>query len=366
MRKKTLRSISIKETSKSAPAKAKFTQNHYIPIIKTKEGELWALGNTDSARKPHLTPLLEMHVGSDTKSLSQHIQDVPIQIRQAWGSRRFFFDTLLHGVMSATDSQTCAAIYQAAIAQNLSFVPVTSLNRSSAYQQAIATVTGERGVLIRLRQEDFVNIAILEAQIGQLLQTLGVSRSHTDILIDYGPVYEAVVMTQQIRTHINQLPFVDQWRTLTVAGGSFPASLAAYPANTWYQFPREEWSAWTAAGNGFQLARKPSFGDYGIRDSGAPASFGFPYPNIRYTSNGAFLIRRHDVLVKNGGSQGIHAICQTLTQLSQWRGPGFSEGDSCIAVRAGSQVEPGNAGNWTAWGMNHHFASVVDEIQTLP
>lgn len=344
-----------------------FNHHHYLPILKTKQGELWALGNTSSTRKPSLTPLLELHVGPSTKTTTQHVEGVCSQIKQAWGTRRFFFDTRLLGQTTAAEANACANALTTATTEALNFVPVLSLSASTAFRLAVQPFTGGgRGLLIRLSPADFVNVSALQQSLTSLLMVLGLAPNSVDMLIDYGGVADEAVMTQLVRSQVNQLPGVQHWRTLTVAGGSFPASVASRAPHIWHPLVRREWAAWTEAGNGFALLRKPTFGDYGVRDTQPPADMGFPYPNIRYTSNGSFLVRRHNVLVKDGGSPGIRLICSSLLQHPAWRGQAFSEGDSRIVVNAKPQEGPGNAGNWTAWGMNHHFASVVDEIQTLP
>lgn len=344
-----------------------FNRRHYVPILKTKEGELWALANTCSTRKPDMTPLLELHAKPDTKTLAVHLTSVCGQVAQAWGNRRFFLDTRWHGETSNAHANICAQTLMAASGAGLNFVPVITLSASPAFRQVVRPfTTNGRGLLLRLKPGDFTDVALLEQALISLLSAMELTSESVDVLIDYGGVADAGVMTQLMRDHVNHLPWVQNWRTLTIAGGSFPASVADCVPHLWHPLPRLEWGAWNAAGNGFPLLRKPTFGDYGVRDTQPPSDMGFPYPNIRYTSNGSFLVRRHDVLVKDGGSPGVRAICSSLLQHPSWRGQNFSEGDTRIEINANPQEGPGNAGNWTAWGMNHHFASVIDEIQNLP
>ncbi len=364
------RNIYIENESAKMPAplaNINFDDRHYLPILKTKEGELWALGNTGAARKPFITPLLELHVGPPNRTSAQHIDTVCEQIKQAWGKRRFFLDTHLYGQTSTASAALCVDALQAVAAENMNFVPVLSMKASPNFCQQIRPYVDKgTGLLLRLRSGDFVDVGALQESLSDLLTSFSLTPNQVDVLIDYEAVTEEAVMTQLLRTHVNQLPYVKHWRTLSTAGSSFPSSVANQSAHVWNSLPRREWESWRTAGSGFALLRNSTYGDYGVRDNQPPVSMGFPYPNIRYTSNGTFLVRRHDVLVKDGGSAGIRVICKSLLQHPAWRGAAFSEGDARIIINADPQQGPGNAGNWTAWGMNHHFASVVDEIQSLP
>ena len=138
-----------------------------------------------------------------------------------------------------------------------------------------------------------------------------------------------------------------------------------HPPLQWHKVPRHEWTAWTSLTNNPQgLKRVPNFGDYGVRDTGAPASFGFPYPAIRYTTEFGFMFRRHNVFFKDGGAIGVHPICASLLKQPEFRGAGFSYGDESMTNAAPQKGPTGNPTSWTQWGMSHHFATVVAGIQT--
>ena len=347
----------------SASVPVSFTHEHYVPVLKPKGGELWALENTTSPRASAITPVFDFHVGD--KPVAEHAAKVCKAIQRAWSGRVCFIDTGLYGVAGTTAVSAASTIFAAAAAEGISFVPVTALDRPAAYQAVIAGQAG-RGVMIRLCDEDFVDVAALGAALDRLMRVLGISAAHVDILLDYRGVQSQASQVQRIRSHVNSLPRVREWRTVTVAGGAFPASLASRPAHQWHSLPREEWAAWRLAVTGTPpLVRRPSFGDYGVRDTQAPAQFGSPYANIRYTAGGLYLVRRHDVLFKDGGSDGIFRICSSLVARAEFAGPGFSAGDSSIQQTAVNQLSTGNPGTWTQWGMCHHFAAVVDEIQSL-
>jgi hypothetical protein len=342
-----------------------FAFRHYVPVLKTKLGELWALENMNSSHSQFLTPLLEVH-REKSGSVSTHVTKTVGAIKKALGGRRLFLDSRWFGISGSQAVASCNDVMLAAAGASLNFHPVTALDRSAAYQSAISSYSGN-GVMIRLSADDFADVSGLASRLDALALQLSLDKSQIDILIDYNAVTSSGLLVQLIRSHVAVMPSLTAWRTLTVVGGSFPASLANRTPHTWHSLDRHEWLAWHGAITGTpRLPRRPSFGDYGVRDTQPPADFGSPSANIRYTTNGTFLLRRHDVLVKDGGSSGIHAICASLRSRVEFRGRTYTAGDSQIYVKANPSELPGNAGNWTAWGMSHHFGAVVDEIQSLP
>ncbi len=222
---------------KHAKAVTDFGHLHYVPVLKPKAGELWALEQTTLAQQKCITPLFEIH-RENGKTVTQHAAKVMANIKNAWEDRPIFLDTQLFELAGSADSNAASIIFQAASAENLAFVPATSLNRSQQYQAIIANHT-QRGVMIRLGPADFYSLSSLQAQLAALLLQVGVSVSRADILLDYGAVANSATQIQAIQNHINSLPNLSGWRTVTVAGGAFPSSLVAQPAHQWLGVPRE-------------------------------------------------------------------------------------------------------------------------------
>jgi hypothetical protein len=66
----------------------------YIPILKSKLGERWALSHLTTARKAKLPPLLEFHQPG-AKNLGEHVESICESLQAAWGvDRRFYIDTI--------------------------------------------------------------------------------------------------------------------------------------------------------------------------------------------------------------------------------------------------------------------------------
>jgi hypothetical protein len=105
----------------------KFSHKHYVPILKTKAGEKWALSHLAAGMREHVTPLLELHAHG-TKGVAEHADDVCEDLSAAWGTDYpFFFDTLwLNG--STGNPAVISGVFAAARSYDLQAIPVVRLS----------------------------------------------------------------------------------------------------------------------------------------------------------------------------------------------------------------------------------------------
>lgn len=348
-------------------SKSKGGFQRYTPVLKLKRGEMWALKHLKSSTKDKILPLLDF-LPHKEKSIKEHADDQSKRLLDAWSARPAFIDTFYVGTQSSADAKDHENIFKAFQARGCEAVPVTAVGRSQQFQQAVkkGIAVGDNGVLIRLGVSDFSDTTQLATALNNLTAFLGVQKSETDILIDYCAVGSSDVVTQLMRLHINSLPSVNQWRSVTVSSGCFPPSLKPLGGGHWHLLPRAEWHAWQTARTGAPpLVRQPYYADYGIRDPGAPPEFGRASANLRYTADGEYLVRIGG-LVKDGGAQEMYAMCSSLMSRAEYRGSGFSAGDAAIATTAASSDSSGGPQQWVQWCMNHHFEAVVEQLGLLP
>jgi hypothetical protein len=313
-----------------------------------------------------MTPLLEICPPKPGRQLASYATETLQSVRAEWGLP-FFLDTRYltsGGVPSPANAKT---VLDAARALNLVAVPVTSIAYSPAFQNEIRDAIGldARGVMIRLMTADFNNPASLSQYLTALMQILQVAQSQVDILIDLEYRPEQVAVQQLGAFSLANLPFINDWRTVTLASGCFPDSISNMNMGNWNPVPRSDWSGWLQT-NALRSAtglRQASFGDYGIRCGGPPTNIpNTPAPNIRYSDQQQVLVRRGP---KSLGT--MKAICTSLVAMASFSGPQFSQGDLEIAAKA---TNPGSANgspeNWIQWCTNHHLALTVSQIQNLP
>jgi hypothetical protein len=194
---------------------------------------------------------------------------------------------------------------------------------------------------------------------------LGTERKSVDILIDLAHRTSVTEVQQLGAFALDNLPFIDEWRTVTLASGCFPSSITNDLFDTWLPYSRSDWLGWYAvAGNRAKSHKRvPAYGDYGVRCGGAPQFIpNTPDPNIRYSAPETIWVRRG---TKAAGS--MRAICADLIKKQFYSGPAFSEGDAQIALKAATKKPTnGQAEQWIQWCTNHHLELTASQIQNLP
>jgi hypothetical protein len=194
-----------------------------------------------------LTPLVEVpptgFVYDDPigrVALPSTIAKVADGIRKNWGHARLFVDLGLLGcdLMAADDRHPVEVLTDEARQQGLSIVPVTGLGRSSAYQGAVASAArlDGLGVCLRLRGSDLEQQRFPD-RLYDHLSVLNVDPSTVDLLVDLGTYDQSCLTLARICC---QIPELFQWRTFTVATGSFPKDLSGFRVGQ-HLHPRRDW-----------------------------------------------------------------------------------------------------------------------------
>lgn len=328
-----------------------FSHRHYLPILKTKSGELWAVANLRQESKTGMIPIFEIHKHK-TKGTASHVSAVAAQLFDVWGNSPLFLDT--KWLSSTGNSTAIHDTFAAARATGLSAIPVVSHHCDLLALSDIRDVIAQdgRGCMLRLS-----SAGIATGTLNNVLHYLQINPAVVDLLIDY----QRNAMDLQVT--VPAIPYLNDWRTFAAASGSFPSSLASFPLNAWHQIPRFDWQSWESDVINGALQRRPAFSDYVIRDPGKPAEFGSPSACIRYTRTAHWMVRSGRKL-KDGFATDIHQICADLVNSGHFDGPAFSEGDRIINEVATQGLGSGGAKEWVQWAMNHHLAFVLNQLQS--
>jgi hypothetical protein len=344
-----------------------FDHKHYVPILKTKKGEIWSLRKLRSPWRAQMTPLLEMHkppkptkgTGQPPKPLEEHIQDVCEAIKQAWGtSNLFFLDTEWINSIRGTSAAVTMSL-NACRASGLKPIPVVRINHDNHSLDAIksAIYIDLRGCMIRVDFED-VNAQIA---IRGVLKYLELQKSEMHFLLDYRD--HAMNLTEDVPKILS----LKEWATFTASSGAFPKTISTLPQKMWVDIPRHDWNTWEQSMTAGELPRKPAFSDYATRYPGAPAEGGDPHVHLRYTQENKWLVYL-DGTVQSGDAKNMPSICRRLIGHPGYSGQSFSEGDKeifSIAYQGDASEElSGGATQWVQWCANHHLTFVAQQLQT--
>ena len=326
----------------------------YVPILKSKAGERWALSGLRSSTKAKIRPLLEFHPHK-SKLVGDHVESVCEALQAAWGVNRWFYvDTIwLHG--DAGSPAIIGEVFESTNESDLQAVPVVRPTYDDASLEQLQDIIteGDRGYLLRITPETLSTPAL----IGAVVDALGFPKSKIDLLLDY----RQHPMT--LDTHIPLVPNLMQWRSLIASSGVFPKSLLSWPLHQWHVLPRHDWLSWQT-GIGSTIRRKPIFGDYTMRAPGAPAEFGDPSVNLRYALDDHWLVQmggKH----KDGAAVEMHGIASELVARPEFFGAEYSVGDEEINRVTDDEEGPGGPTQWLQWCVSHHLEHVVQQISSI-
>lgn len=355
-----------------------FSHAHYVPILKFRQGEYLAMGRAATSIKKWMTPLFEIPTepwdfeeNRPSKSMDEHLSKLGKRLSRNWKARCFIDSPYIDGTASvASGLHHLEQAFTLARAEGCLAVPVIGIERHLIYKKAVSSIIAidRRGACIRVSPDDFAsNIA---GKISGLLSTIGLNASECDLIIDANDDVSSSSNSQATvwKSQIASLPFLADWRSLTVAGGSFPATLT--PTSSYRphkDLKRHEWLAYKALLKG-KVARIPTFGDY---SAASPKTFEMdprlmdPNAKLKYTLNDEWRVVMGKQVKKNGRAQ-YQTLCTYLIKSlgGSWPGPTYSHGDQFIDDCAGGKGNGGSS-TWPTVTTSHHTAVAVRGIATL-
>ena len=350
----------------------------YVPVLKGKEGEFAALEELKADVRRRIMPLVEVpdipydYVNErPAKSLDAHVSGIAERLRKSWPDALYLDLPWFEKDEQLQDGRIALqAVLDDCSATRVQAVPVVSRRSSSKYLAAAGrhSTKTNLGASIRLTVEDFEEDTDLDAEVGQLLQKLGLQpQSDVDLILDLEDLGsddgKAVLIARSV---FSMIPRKEEWRRLILVGASFPEDLSDVEADDITKLPRREWTLWRT------LQKRPSvlprrdmiFGDYAIAH---------PIPkeldprimlmsaSIRYTTHQHWLIVKGRN-VRQYGFEQYFDLCKELIERPEYSGADFSWGDRYISDCAAGIKGPGNATTWRKVGTNHHITLVTKQL----
>jgi Beta protein len=349
-----------------------FDHKHYVPILKTKRGELDALDSLTPAQWNALTPLLELHTSTMQNPLPDaRPKKVPVPVgrqtkkvcaaigKTGVAKKPFFLDTVWFDGKSMTgDPSVVASLFSDARRANLQAIPVIRTTYSQEMLQQLQTEIARdgRGCLLRVRPLEFYKSP--RPSITALLAFLGQSPANVHFMLDYGSA------NMQLADDLPLVPNLSRWRTLIAAAGSFPASLSNFPPLQWRSVPRQDWETWKNGINTPSLLRLATFADYTCRFPGRSPDGGMAGVNLRYATDTEWVVQVGG-LVKDGSSPNMVRIFGRLMSHPACCNSSHCAGDAEYHSRVPPSTNWGNATQWVQWSVNHHLVSVTNALTSF-
>ena len=358
----------------------RFGHRHYIPCLRWKMGEYQAVYRLSDTKKRMFTPLIEVpeigwdfEEGKEKKTIDEHLSDFVLKkIYKKWGNTFCFVDLKIIGlsVRMKDGIHPLKYMFDDLRKEGCSAIPVIGLDRDKTYQQEIKRILNKdnSGVCLRISIEEAAKNSFRK-EINSLLSALDIQANNCDLIIDLGapnfvPLDGFSIVIQQI---VGKLPYLNDWRTFTLLGTSFPETMANIRKGG-QAIPRYEWQLYVLLVANFQNAglRVPTFGDYGISHPKVvivDMRIAKPSATIRYTTNNDWFIVKGENVRDHGFKQYCNLSKQVLDSC-YYCGRTFSWGDEYIYQCANS----GKTGNLTMWrqvGTNHHIEKVTRDIASF-
>jgi len=359
----------------------KFDHRHYVPCLRWKMGEYQAVCRFSDTKKRVFTPLIEVpEIGFDfkekkaKKTIDEHLSDFVFKkIYKNWGDSFCFVDLKLIGPSErlAKGVHPVKYVFDDLRKVRCSAIPVTGLDRDKAYQQEVRNVLSQNksGVCIRMKIQQAAKSSVKE-EIDSLLSTLSIESENCDIILDLGaPNFVPTDgFSKIIQTIVGKLPYLNDWRTFTILGTSFPETMGGIKIGI-TNVPRYEWRLYKLLVANFsnERLRLPTFGDYAISHPKVlelDMRLVKPTVTIRYTiDNGWHIVKGKNY--KDYGLKQYHELSRQVLSSKYFFGKAFSWGDNYIQECASRNDKPGNLTTWRQVGTNHHIEKVTQDIASF-
>lgn len=353
--------------------------NGYVPTLVTKQGERKALSSLSTQVKGALTPLLvapppdvDFETGTPKKPIDEHVEKLPQQLVDAWGTSPAFLDAQYLPDGPLTDgSHPLDYITQTALQAGLPLIPIASASRSTAHLAAVSramTGLGKREVGIRITADEWPAVHG-STDLNQLLTTLGVTPEQVHLLLDLADETSPVATALAI-SEIRGLRDADRWKSVILLSTGIPVSMPA--GKGVHELGRSDWQLYSnvrtaLSGSGGRL---PTFGDYAIAGTSLAPEVDPRLLNIsgtiRYTIDDHWLVSKGGLYKGPGNtSMGGGAVIEAAAMLSadlRFFSLTHCETEEWVANVADGSRSGGNPTVWREVGTRHHLIFVTEQI----
>ncbi|HYF03186.1 MAG TPA: beta family protein [Patescibacteria group bacterium] len=352
-----------------------FTYQHYVPIMKAEEGEMAALSELTEQTAAQFTPMLVFAAPDDMpgaltkEQLEEYLALLTSLTGGKWPFKHpVFIDLLCMHTTKNEEINPVEFIFDELEKQGIQAVPVITFSCSEEFKNQVADVHKKfkRGVCIRIVDQDF-GVVSVQNLLQEILKTVGCKREEVDIVLDYKTVHASLqyAIFASAIYRLNALPHLQQWRTITIAGVSYPTYIKQV-REILNQMPRVEWNIWKDILK-TPIKRLPAFGDYDtfhpIHPDRDPRDTK-ENPRLRYTIEGSWLVLNNEDIHTLSAAE-FKKICKELVESGAFCGKDFSWGDNFIYNIAQGKVHEDRDVLWRKACTNHHVTFITTALKNL-
>jgi hypothetical protein len=377
-----------------------FDHRQYVPCLRWKRGEYEAMSRLPLSSKRVLTPLIEVpefgspehgwdhETASKAKTIDKHLALFAKRVYKKWDDSPCFVDLSLISSAQRMKNGVHPIHFIFKELRGLlgcQAIPVTGLLRDDKYQQEIKATSAKdkNGICLRITIEQAERRTI-KNEMDSLLSTLKFQSTDCDLILDLGaptnfrPLDGFAMAIQGI---VGKLPYLNDWRTFTLLGTSFPETMGSIKEGAEI-VPRYEWQLYKMLIAGLRGTglRPPSFGDYAINH---PKVLELdmrqvnPSATIRYTIDDSWYIVKGKKVKKDKKDEGekvkdkkygfeqYRYLSKSIINSKYYFGTTFSWGDDYIQKCATGKSGTGSLSTWRQVGTSHHIEKVIRDIASF-
>jgi Beta protein len=361
------RQIELDLKTKGDPEESATGSSGYVPVLKSRAGELRALATLDSRTKHAITPLIEFTPpASDAEA---HLVQKADSLLSACGQDQRFFadcrflnDFQVDAAMSAT-----RYLLELMMDRRMRPVPVISTSMDHEAVQAMVKLvqSGAEGACFRIPMVVDAKLDEINDQINDLLRMAELDPARTDLVLDYGSIFGAQHLgyARSLRNTIAGLVHALEWRSLIVSATAFPETLSNIGPDSQSSFERIEWQAWSGLAEGTaRIGRIPTFSDYVTAGVRLPHTKVRPALSLRYTQDHEWVVFKGRVHSKAEPNFAFRRMCSDLISSQAFSGPQTSWGDRYLAGYVDRTTAGSSSTVWRQVATSHHLTFVAHQL----
>lgn len=346
----------------------------YVPILKGKLGEFTALGEMAPEVQADVRPVLEVVIGDRRlRDVLETFRDhawrhLPKGLDVAVDCGVLWRDGPVGGVWTGHSMNWLSEAFGAWL---LPLIPVFRPHDPPGALAEIRDVQRAHGRGATLRLDVLQppgGVRQSSRLIRDALHRVRLVPEQVDLLLDAGFVADDTALTEAVPAMLRCLNWAREapWRSVVVASGAFPRSVATLPRGRVNRLHRWDAALW------HKVARDvdgvpPDFGDYGVSHPVMPTRSGRgSIPHLRYTVGDDWHV--YVALRQLPGNDDFFTVCRDLLRSDSWpvHGETLSWGDARIAQCARwGRPKAGTATDWRAWATSHHLAVTTRALRSM-
>ncbi len=338
----------------------------YIPIIKSKRGEMVAIGKLEEKIFNYIQPIIELVPITDStdhrKSATRFIECVDKECNKL--KHPLIVDFFRHWDDGPDDVITDLF----GLLQKYNPIPVvyaSTFRERKDLVTALLSTTGQNTACIRVVPEEIT--PDLHKILSEIQSTCNIDGESSILIVDLGvlPQENIGILPAIVKQYLSIVDAISGWPRRYLASTSMVRDMSEIPRNTTVYIDRIEWNIWNRINLDGDLNNIYNYSDY---TSVYPDVMKFdirwaPAAKIRYSAEDSWIISKGRSL-RDYGYEQFNILSREILRLPDYKRAGYSFGDDFIAQAAADEVR-GNLTSWVTVSVNHHITLIVDLLSSL-